>query len=65
MKQRFWKVAAAALFLTGLCGADVRAADNGYWKTTNPPVIYGATAVTLPEGTEFSTDDIRFRVFAK
>ena len=68
MKKRWLKTVAAAVFcLAGSSLIQVQAAEQtgSYWSESNAPVIYGATAVTIPVGTDFSEEDTRFRAFAK
>ena len=40
---------------------------NSYWNTTNKPVFYGATKITIAKNSveKFDINDARFRVFAK
>lgn len=39
---------------------------NSYWSTTNAPIFYGATKITLKKNllNEFNVFDSRFRIFA-
>jgi hypothetical protein len=48
-------------------GDDEKKNEGSYWDTSNAPLIYGATAITIPEGTvsSFQVKDARFRTFAK
>ena len=39
--------------------------DGNYWSTSNAPLIYGPSSITIPVGTAFDVKDTRFRVFAK
>jgi hypothetical protein len=41
--------------------------EESYWSTTNAPIFYGATKITLKKGIidKFDVLDTRFRIFAK
>jgi hypothetical protein len=54
--------------MVGLAAQDEEKKNEGsYWDTSNAPLIYGATAITIPKGTvtSFQVQDARFRTFAK
>ena len=60
----------AGIVLLGSAVLPVKAAQadentGSYWSTSNAPVIYGASGITIPRGTEFDVEDPRFRVFAR
>jgi len=47
--------------------SNIKNNPNSYWSTTNAPVFYGTTKITIKRGLieEFDVNDSRFRIFAK
>ena len=45
----------------------VKKNENSYWSTSNKPIFYGTTKITLKKGIidKFDVLDTRFRIFAK
>ncbi|MBR5577768.1 MAG: M60 family metallopeptidase, partial [Lachnospiraceae bacterium] len=67
MKNMFLKcfMLAAGLILIPSLGARANEGQGSYWSETSAPVIYGTTAISIPQGTDFELEDTRFRVFAR